>query len=158
MPLGNYTSQFFANVYLNEFDYFVKHILKARYYMRYVDDFVILHKSRKVLELHKERIIKYLECLKLELHSDKSNIIPLRNGVTFLGYRIFYYYKLLRKKNIKTFNRKFEKILKSYENKELTKEQIIEQLQGWFGYAQWANTYKFREEINKRIKEITTNV
>lgn len=51
MPLGNYTSQFFANVYLNELDYFVKHTLQAKYYIRYVDDFVILHRSKKRLEL-----------------------------------------------------------------------------------------------------------
>jgi len=91
MPLGNYTSQFFANVYLNELDYFVKHILKARCYIRYVDDFVILHKRKKLLYYCKDRIIRYLDCLKLELHPEKSLIIPLKNGVSFIGYRIFYY-------------------------------------------------------------------
>ena len=154
MPLGNYTSQFFANVYLNELDYFVKHRLKARYYIRYVDDFVILHRSKKVLELHKERIIKYLQCLKLELHPEKSDITPLQKGITFLGYRIFYHYKLLRKRNIRLFKKKIQERLESYKNKELTKEQLVEKLQGWFGYAQWANTYKFRKKILGEIDSI----
>ena len=60
MPLGNLTSQFFANIYLNDLDYFVKHKLKAKYYIRYVDDFVILHTSKETLEIYKDKINKYL--------------------------------------------------------------------------------------------------
>lgn len=154
MPLGNYTSQFFANVYLNELDYFVKHILKARYYIRYVDDFVILHKRKKLLELHKERIKRYLEVLKLELHPDKSSIIPLNKGVTFLGYRIFYHHKLLRKRNFRTFQRKFEEKLNLYKEGIISKKDLISQLEGWFGYALWANTYKVRKKMLAEIERI----
>ena len=60
------------------------------------------------MEEYKDKINKYLTNLKLELHPDKSNIIPLRNGITFLGYRIFYHYKLLRKSNLKKFKRNFK--------------------------------------------------
>ena len=112
MPLGNLTSQFFANVYLNDLDYFIKHKLKVKYYIRYVDDFVILHNDKKILEEYKEEINNYLKNLKLELHPNKSKIIPLRNGVTFLGYRIFYHHKLLRKTNIRKFERNFNEELK----------------------------------------------
>ena len=78
MPLGNLTSQFFANVYLNELDQFVKHKLKTKYYIRYVDDFVILHSSKEQLENWKKEIEIFLnEKLKLELHPDKSKIINL---------------------------------------------------------------------------------
>jgi len=78
MPLGNLTSQFFANVYLNELDKFVKHKLKVKYYLRYVDDFVILHKSKK----------------------------QLKRGVDFVGFRNFYHHKLLRKRNVANMKRK----------------------------------------------------
>ena len=79
MPLGNLTSQFFANVYLNELDYFVKHELKAKYYLRYVDDFVLLHSSKGQLKIWKNKIEDFLkEKLKLELHPDKSRIIKIR--------------------------------------------------------------------------------
>ena len=73
MPLGNLTSQFFANVYLNELDYFVKHKLKAKFYIRYVDDFVILHNSKDQLKKWKVDINKFLrDKLKLKLISQKK--------------------------------------------------------------------------------------
>src|SRR3989344_2979950 len=107
MPLGNYTSQFFANVYLNELDYFVKHILKAKYYIRYVDDFVILHSSKSQLVKWKEEINNFLRKeLGLELHPDKSNIYSLSQGIDFVGFRNYYYYKLLRKRNIRKMRRR----------------------------------------------------
>lgn len=156
MPLGNYTSQFFANVYLNDLDYFVKNELKAKYYIRYVDDFVILHRNRKRLEYFKNRIIEYLKKLKLELHPDKTDILPLRYGITFLGYRIFYHYKLLRKRNKRHFIKEFNKKLELYKKGLIRKEMLFEQLKGWFGYAQWANTYNFRNKILKMIDEFGT--
>ena len=110
MPLGNLTSQFFANVYLNELDYFIKHKLRIKYYIRYVDDFVILHKNKETLIKYKNQINNFLKRkLKLELHKDKSKIIPLKNGTSFLGYRIFYHYKLLRKTNLRKFNKKLSR-------------------------------------------------
>ena len=84
MPLGNMTSQFFANVYLNDLDQFIKRRLKAKNYLRYVDDFVILHESKEKLEEYKDKVEKYLMNLKLELHPDKSKIFPLYKGVNFL--------------------------------------------------------------------------
>jgi RNA-directed DNA polymerase len=154
MPLGNYTSQFLANVYLNELDYFVKHKLKIRYYIRYVDDFVILHRRKRTLGYYQQKINRYLQCLKIELHPDKSQIMPLCNGVSFLGYRVFYHHKLLRKRNKRTFERKFERKLQQFYNGNMTKEKLVESLQGWFGYAKWANTYKLRMAVKDKIKDI----
>ena len=154
MPLGNLTSQFFANVYLNHLDYFVKHKLKAKYYLRYVDDFVILHENRTVLENYKEKISNYLKNLRLELHPDKSKITELRDGITFLGYRVFYHYKLLRKSNLRKFNNNFSKKLDKCKNGSMTKEKLKGSIQGWFGYAMWANTYKLRKNLTKVTNEI----
>jgi RNA-directed DNA polymerase len=107
MPLGNLTSQFFANVYLNELDKFIKHKLKAKYYIRYVDDFILLHKSKKQLTSWKLKICIFLkEKLSLELHPDKSKIINFSKGVDFVGFRNFYYYRLLRKRNRKSMKNK----------------------------------------------------
>ncbi len=151
MPLGNFTSQFFANVYLTKLDYFIKHILKAKSYIRYVDDLVILHRNKIVLQEYARKISLYLKYLKLELHPDKSDIHALRNGVTFLGYRIFYTHKLLRKRNLRYFMRKFEHYEKLHKNGQISAEDLLEKLQGWFGYAQWANTFKMRETLKRRI-------
>jgi len=133
MPLGNYTSQFFANIYLNELDYYIKHTLKVKYYIRYVDDFVILHKDKRVLEYYLEHIKNFLPCLKIKLHPDKTEIKPLRNGIEFLGYRIFYSYKLLKKRNIRYFKRKLKESIKLINDGQMNKKQLEDKLNGCSG-------------------------
>jgi retron-type reverse transcriptase len=123
MPLGNLTSQFFANIYLNELDQFVKHNLRAKYYIRYVDDFVIIHNSTKKLKFYKEKINNFLETkLDLELHPDKTKILKLEKGISFLGFRIFYHHKLLSKKNIKKFERNLKQLQQDYNNEKIDRE------------------------------------
>lgn len=156
LPLGNYTSQFFANVYLNEFDYFIKHELKAKYYIRYVDDFVILHQHKRILEYYLLRIKKYLPSLKIELHPEKSEIHPLRNGITFLGYRVFYHYRLLRRRNIRYFMRKLDENIALYSNKIISWDQLGARLDGWFGYAKWADTYNLRQKVITKISDLSS--
>ncbi len=151
MPLGNYTSQFFANVYLNELDYYVKHTLRIKYYIRYVDDFVILHKNKKRLRYFLEHINNFIPCLKIKLHPEKTEIHALRNGITFLGYRIFYHYKLLRKRNIKYFMKKLEGNISLYNNKEISEEQFESRINGWFGYAKFGNTFNLMKKTYKTI-------
>src|SRR3989338_1515549 len=153
MPLGNLTSQFFANVYLNDLDYFVKHKLKAKYYMRYVDDFVILHNSKEVLIEYKDKINKYLNNLKLELHPNKSKIIPLYKGINFLGFNVFYYHKLLKKSNIRRFKRKLHHRSIELAVGDLNYDDFINGMQGWLGYAMWANTHNLRKTIAEKIKD-----
>ena len=154
MPLGNLTSQFFANIYLNELNYFSKHELKAKVYIRYVDDFVILHNSKSQLENWKKEIIDFLSLgLKLELHPDKSKIIPLSKGIDFVGFRNFYYFKLLRKRNIRTMLNKVEK----YQTGEMSKEKLLESFQGWNAYAKLADSLKMRKEIVKKIYSPSPN-
>ncbi|MFC1682289.1 reverse transcriptase domain-containing protein [Nanoarchaeota archaeon] len=144
MPLGNYTSQFFANVYLNELDQFIKNNLKVKYYIRYVDDFAILHSSKEQLEIFKNKIKKFLtNRLKIELHKNKSKIIPLHAGISFLGFRIFFYYKLLTEKNILQIKRNI--ILW----KKLSEEKFSQKLQGWIAHAKYSNSYIL---INKLVR------
>jgi len=151
MPLGNLTSQFFANVYLNELDYFVKHKLKAKYYVRYVDDFIILHNSKKQLKIWKEEINNFLQHkLRLALHKQKSRIISLSKGIDFVGFRIFYYFKLIRKVNIRKMFLKLDK----YKQGEVSKEKILDSFQGWNAYAKWANTLKLRRRVTGEISKI----
>lgn len=148
MPLGNLTSQFFANVYLNELDYFVKHNLKARYYLRYVDDFVILHEDKAVLEKWQQNICTFLKSnLKVELHPEKSRIIPLQNGITLLGFRVFYHYRLLKKSNARRIWKRLEQFRRKYEAGTIAKEKISQSLDGWLAYAEFANTYNLRRKV-----------
>jgi len=155
MPLGNLTSQFFANVYLNELDKFVKHKLKAKYYIRYVDDFVILHENEIQLKIWKFYIAKFLkENLKIELHPEKSRIIPFSRGIDFVGFRNFYYYRLLRKRNVKNM---LNKIL-SFKEGLMPYEKLLESFQGWDAYAKWANSYKLREKVSNSIEKAVLKI
>lgn len=151
MPLGNMTSQFFANVYLNDLDYFVKNRLGMKYYLRYVDDFLILHKNKKVLEDCRNRIEKYLKNLKLELHKDKSKVFPMYEGVNFLGFKIFYFYKLARKRNIRQFEKRLIKLKIQYKEGLIDYDKFMSSIRGWFAYVMWGNTYKLRKKFVKNI-------
>jgi len=153
MPIGNLTSQFFANVYLNELDYFVKHKLKAKYYIRYVDDFVMLDSSKENLESYKILIREFLKFIKLELHSEKSKVISLHEGVKFLGFRIFYKYKLLKRSNIRKMNHRIENFVDLYMSRIINKNEIHERIDGWFAYAMHADTYRFRKYTMKRLQK-----
>lgn len=144
MPLGALTSQIFANVYLNPLDHFIKENLHAKYYLRYLDDFVILHGSQKQLEEWRDQIKKFLsDELKLELHPEKTSIFPLHQGVPLLGFRCFYYYRLLKKSNLRHFTRKVEMM-------DCCREKSLE---GWFAHARWGNTYKLRRKLIEKYNK-----
>jgi len=153
MPIGNLTSQFFANLYLNELDYYVKHILKAEFYLRYVDDFVILHRSKEKLILYKWLINNFLKSVKLELHPEKSKVIPLRNGINLFGYKVFYHYKLLRKSNMLKASNKLGQLCNLLKERKVSTDYAIQSLNGWLAYAKVGNTYRMRKKMLKPFEE-----
>ena len=107
IPIGNYTSQYYANIYLSKLDYYIKQELKVKYYVRYMDDFCLLLKTKQECFLIKKKIEKYLMThLKLELNS-KSRYYKNNLGINFCGYKIYETHRLLRnicKKKIKRKN------------------------------------------------------
>ena len=141
MPLGNLTSQLFANVYLNEFDQFVKHKLKVKYYIRYADDFVILSEDKKYLESLILEINNFLEkSLKLQMHPDKIFIKTLSSGVDFLGWVNFSDHKVLR---TKTKNRMFKRIKKNPSS---------ETLNSYLGLIKHGNTKTIQKNLDSRLR------
>lgn len=155
MPVGNLTSQFFANVYLNELDYFVKHELGTKYYIRYVDDFILLDRSRDLLGKHKVRINGFLKSnLMLELHPEKTQVWPLSKGLRFLGFRMFYHYKLLGKANIRMIEERLAAFKHKCRNGELRYCDIKGSMESWMGYARQANTYKMRQKILRKCEQL----
>ena len=121
LPLGNLTSQLLVNIYMNEFDQFVKRKLKAQYYIRYADDFVVLHSSKHYLEAILLKISEFLKArLKLSLHPDKVFIRTLASGVDFLGWVHFPHHRILR---TSTKKRMFRKLGQS--QKEETKASYL---------------------------------
>ncbi len=151
MPLGNWTSQFFANIYLNELDQFVKQQLRIKYYIRYVDDFVILHNSKFTLQNYEIKIREFISKLKLMLHPNKCSISPLHRGTAFLGYRIYYHHKLVRLRNLRKVRSKLKNHLDDYENNLVDATKIFSTLRGWRAYAMHANTHRLREQIMREL-------
>ncbi len=152
MPLGNLTSQFFANVYLNELDQFIKHNLKAKYYIRYVDDFIIIHRSREVLEFYKKQINEFIiKNLKIELHPDKSKIIHLSQGIPFVGFRVFYYHKVLRKGAQRRIKIRLKEWKEIKEKEMIDRSKALESLLGWSACAVNGDTYYLRKKLMDRF-------
>jgi len=109
IPIGNLTSQLFANVYLNELDQFMKRELKRRYYIRYMDDFLTFGESKQELWQVKEMVAGFLKrSLDLNLHPKKATVFPVSMGVEFLGYRVFNDYSVLRKSTARRFVKKLK--------------------------------------------------
>ncbi len=152
LPIGNLTSQLFANIYLNEFDQFVKHKLKIKRYVRYTDDFVIVAGNRLYLENIIAPIRSFLtKKLALELHPKKITIRKLHQGVDFLGYILLPHHRLLRTKTKQRIFRKLEKRIKEYKNGIINKQTLEQSLQSYLGVLSHANTYKLEQELKNQF-------
>lgn len=151
IPIGNLTSQFFANVYLNGFDHFIKEDLRCRYYIRYVDDFVVLDNSKERLHEVHRKMVEYLESLRLRLHRKKSRIYRVKEGIQFLGYRIFPTHRLLKKENALKMRRKLRKYSRQYADGRIDLKKISQSIQSWIGHAKHADTYRLRSGILQSV-------
>jgi retron-type reverse transcriptase len=152
VPIGNLTSQLFANVYMNEFDQFVKQELKVKYYMRYTDDFLVISESREYLENLIPRIIQFLgEKLSLRIHEEKTRIRKTHQGIDFLGYVAFNKYRLARTKTRKRMIRKLEMRIKQYKSGDLTKDSLFQSLNSYIGFLSHAETHVLQEYFKEKV-------
>ena len=126
LPIGNLTSQYFANIYLGELDLFVKHHLKCRGYIRYMDDFILFSNDKKELKDHLEQIRCYLsDELHLHLKEKVVRIAPVSEGLPFLGYRVFRGLTRLQRANLVRFRRKIIKREKDFLKGKIRKEDLV---------------------------------
>ena len=153
LPIGNLTSQFWANVYLNGLDQFVKHTLRCRHYLRYVDDFVLLHQEPDQLRAWQTQIAEYLMAhLELSLHPTRQKLRPISNGVDMLGYIVRPTHLLCRNRvvnNLKTKLRSFASHLIQRHDDMLTLgydaailADLDATLQSYFGHFRHADTFR----------------
>lgn len=151
IPIGNLTSQLFANIYLNKLDQHIKHSLRVKKYIRYMDDFLIFDTNKHKLTLLKEQIGAYLSHeLELELHPRKSTIFPVRLGVDFLGYVFFKDQIRLRKSTLKRFMKRTNNNLKRLANGQLSDTDFARSIESWRGYAKHAHTWQLRRSLAMR--------
>ena len=137
LPLGNLTSQLLVNIYMNQSDQWMQHRMKTKYYIRYADDFVILHPDKGYLLELTPKIADWLEeNLKLELHPNKVFLKTFASGIDFLGWVHFAHHRVLR---TATKRRMFKKI------KEVAGKK--ETIQSYLGLLSHGNAYKLRQEV-----------
>jgi retron-type reverse transcriptase len=147
LPIGNLTSQFWANVYLNELDQFVKRTLHCRAYQRYVDDFLLFSDSKQELWRWKWAITGFLPQLRLTLHQRSSTVYPVTNGIPFLGFVTYPTHRLLKRRNGVAFQRRFKAQLKQLAAGLLDYADVAASVQGWLGHAGHGNTYGLRRAL-----------
>lgn len=142
LPIGNLTSQIWANVYLNRFDHFVKEELRVPGYIRYVDDFVLFSQSKKQLNNWKKLLQNRLAKLRLIMHPNKTQIFPVEKGVTFLGFRIFPNHRYVKKENRRRHKRFLNKKLQLKKAGLLSAEQMESGLNSWLGHIRFGQNQR----------------
>ncbi|QUM78715.1 RNA-dependent DNA polymerase (plasmid) [Moritella sp. 24] len=151
IPLGNLTSQMFANIYLNELDRYAKHYLKEKYYIRYMDDFVFIGPDKDKLHGIRVDVEKFLwEQLRLKTNS-KTQVFPIAKergrALDFLGFRIYATHRLLRKSSVKRIKSNLKKLRKGYAAGSVTIREMQQSVQSWLGHAKHAQTYNLRRTL-----------
>jgi hypothetical protein len=149
LPIGNLTSQFWANVYLDGFDRFVKQQLRCKGYVRYVDDMLLFDDDKEKLWQWKSDIQSRLADLRLTIHPE-THPRPVEEGITFLGFVVFPERRRLKKVRGIHFQRKFYAMIKQYNAGQIPLSKITASVKGWVNHARYGNTVGLRKAIFRR--------
>ena len=147
MPIGNLTSQLFANIYLHELDEFIKYERRWKFYLRYMDDFLLIGPNKAELQAMKFQIGEFLAdrlCLSL---NPKTDVYPTAQGIPFIGFRFWRTHRLLRKDRVQRTKRYLKSMARKYREGRIGAGQIQASIMAWIGHAKHANTYRLREHI-----------
>lgn len=154
IPIGNLTSQLYANIYLNQLDHYVKDVLGIKHYIRYMDDFIIVCKTKEEAQKFKIHLSEWLLVnLNLELNS-KTQVFPSYNGVNFLGYRIWYNGIKIRHTTVRRLKRKIKRFNELKTNGMISVKDITPVLMSWKGMVKWGNC----KTIDNRIMELLNKI
>lgn len=157
IPIGNQTSQIFGMFYLDKLDRYIKEKLRIKIYSRYMDDFVLVHKDKKIVEQALCEIKKITAELGLDLN-EKTQIFPLKNGVQYLGFRYFVnkngkVVKQVVKKTVRRLKRRVKLLKRAYCDGSITKERIRMSLVAFHGHLSHGNCFKLEQKIKYELKE-----
>lgn len=157
VPIGNYLSQYFGNLYLSGLDHWIKEEQRCKYYFRYCDDMVVLHSSKERLSELRRSIEKYLADIKLTL-KDNWQVFPVNaRGVDFLGYRFFHNHTLLRKSTAQRFKDKMAHIKCHWEH--MSPISVINSIMSYHGWMKYADCHNLKTKcIDSTIYRITRKV
>lgn len=147
LPIGNMTSQFWANVYLHGLDNFVKRGLRWPAYVRYVDDFLLLGNDKQALWAAREAVIRYLERLRLRIHEERAQVRPTQRPTRFLGYRCWPEHRFLTKEKIRRFRRRGRMLHREYAQGVKSWAQVKASLVAWNAHAATADSLSLRKRV-----------
>jgi RNA-directed DNA polymerase len=147
LPIGNLTSQFWANCYLNPFDHFVKRELKCPAYLRYVDDFLLFSHDKWQLRDWRAAIIEWLATLRLTLHENRAQARPVSEGIPFLGFIVFPTHRRLKRRVGIAFRRRLRRRLAAYVAGEIGSDQLAASILGWIEHVRHGDTWSLRRSL-----------
>ncbi len=147
LPIGNLTSQFFANLYLSGLDHFVKEQLRVQKYLRYVDDFALFSDDREFLAEARLAVEEYLQTLRLTVHPVKSQLFATRHGANFVGFRVLPDRIRVRRNNIVRSRRRLRQLRQDYDQGLVSLSDLAQQLQSWEAHLMHGDTYQLRRDI-----------
>jgi retron-type reverse transcriptase len=151
LPIGNLTSQFFANIYLNQLDHFIKDELGIKKYVRYVDDFAIFSHDKLFLKKLRQKIEMKLEKYRLRIHPVKSRITRVKYGENFLGFRIFPNKIRVKSDNLRRARRRMKDLQDDYKNGLKGMDEIGQSIQSWVSHLNYGDTYRLRKDIFRNL-------
>ena len=154
IPLGNVTSQDFANIYLNEVDQYAKRYLGLKYYVRYMDDIIIVVPTKEEAQDARDKIIKFLD-EKLDLKTNnKTKIFPIEQGVNAYGFKIFTTHKLVRNSAKSAMKRRIKAMDRKIQSGEISEKYVQNCVSSWLGHARHSNSYNLSKKIFNKYKYI----
>jgi RNA-directed DNA polymerase len=146
LPIGNLTSQFWANCYLDPFDQFVKRNLRCQAYVRYVDDMLLFSNDKRQLADWHIAIIDRLAVIRLTIHSG-AQPRPVTEGVSFLGFRVFPEHRRLKRRKGIFFARKYRTLRAAHRAGNIGLDEVTPSVQGWVNHVRYANTFGLRQAV-----------
>lgn len=147
LPIGNLTSQFWSNVYLNPLDWLITQDLGCPAYLRYVDDFALFSNSKKQLYAWKHAVMDFLATLRLTVHESEAQVIPCEVGIPWLGFVVYPTHRRIKARNVVKFSQRFERNIQLYENGDITFAELDASVQGWINHVRYADTWGLREHM-----------
>ena len=147
LPIGNLTSQLFANLYLDGFDHYVKEELRAKGYIRYTDDAVLFADSKDVLWRWHDLMARYLERLRLRFNERKTRVLPVTRGVDFLGFKLYPHRVKILRPSVKRFRARMRQLWRERAAGEIEAERVGQSVLGWAAHAAYGDTYRLREAL-----------
>ena len=148
LPIGNLTSQLFANVYLNPLDHYCRQVLRAKGYLRYVDDFAVFHDNRGQLEEWQDRIETFLQGRRLRLHPRKTEIVATHEPAKFLGFVLLPGgCRRLPEDNVRRFRNRLRGMRDRWRHGTAARDEIERRVRSWIAHAEHADTWRLRQSI-----------